>query len=101
MAAFEVMRNTLRVRELMLMGETADKTFYGVIDDGKPSGMQTFDQHLYELFDAGLITEETGLLAASDRSKLIMMMDSLKMRRGESVSELKLGGLEEDGLEFD
>lgn len=99
-AAFEVMRNTLRVRELMLAGESADKTFYGVVEDGKPSGMQTFDQNLFGLFEGGVITEETALLAATDRSKLIQMIDSLKMHRGESVSELKLDGLEDDGPEM-
>lgn len=99
-AAFEVMRNTLRIRELMLGGETTDKTFYGVVEEGKAHNMQTFDQHLAEFFKAGTITEETALLTASDRSKLIMMIDSLKMQRGESVSELQVGGLEED-LELD
>lgn len=37
-AAFEVMRNTLRVKELILGGETADKTFYGVLEEGGPHG---------------------------------------------------------------
>ncbi|MBU1248314.1 MAG: PilT/PilU family type 4a pilus ATPase [Proteobacteria bacterium] len=95
-AAFEVMRNTLRIRELMLGGEDGDKTFYGIIADGQPYGMQTFDQHLFALFEAGSITEETAMLAASDRSKLGMMIDNIKMKRGESISQLKVGELEED-----
>lgn len=97
-AAFEAMRNNLRVRELIINGESGDKTFYNVIADGQPHGMQTFDQHLYALFEDGTISEKTALLAASDRSSLTRMIDHLKTERGESVSELRLGGLEEDDL---
>ncbi len=100
-ATFEIMRNTMRTRELMLNGESKEKTFYGVIEDGKPHGMNTFDQDIFKLFEAGKVTEETATLAASDRSKIVMMIDKLKMQRGESVSQLKVSELEPDGLKLD
>ena len=34
-AAFEVLKNTLRVKELILQGESVDKTFYSVLEAGE------------------------------------------------------------------
>ncbi|HMM37471.1 MAG TPA: PilT/PilU family type 4a pilus ATPase [Desulfovibrio sp.] len=95
-AAFEVMRNTLRVKELILGGETLDKTYYGVLEEGGPHGMNTFDQCFFQLFQKGLVTEETATLSASDRSKLVQMIDKLKTDRGETADELILEGLEDE-----
>ncbi|MGE4552552.1 MAG: type IV pilus twitching motility protein PilT [Desulfovibrionaceae bacterium] len=98
-AAFEVLRNTLRVRELILNGESEEKTFYGVLEQGGAQGMFTFDQCLLKLYLDGAIAEDTALLAASDRSKLTMLIDQEKTRRGESSSDLVIEGLEmDDGL---
>lgn len=95
-AGFEIMRNTLRIRELILAGETPEKTFYNVLHEGKAHGMHTFDQYFMSLFEQGLITEETAVMAASDRSRLVQMLDRVKMKRGESISDLKLEGFEEE-----
>ena len=97
-AAFEVMRNTLRIKELILGGETVDKTFYGVLEEGAPHGMNTFDQDFFQLFQKGLISEETATLSASDRSRLVQMIDRLKTDRGEAADELVLEGLEDEEL---
>lgn len=95
-AAFEVMKNTLRIKELILQGEGGDKTFYDVLEQGAAFGMQTFDQHFLTLYEAGLVTEETALLSASDRSRLGQMIDTLKARRGDQSTSLVLEGLEEE-----
>ena len=92
-AAFEVLKNTLRVKELILQGESADKTFYSVLEAGAASGMQTFDQHCLELFEAGQISAETALLSASDRSRLGQMLDRAKTARGQKVTSLVIEGL--------
>ena len=95
-AAFEVLRNTLRVREIILNGESEGKTFYGVLEQGGAQGMFTFDQCLLDLYLAGTIAEDTALLAASDRSKLTMLIDQEKSKRGENSSDLVIEGLEMD-----
>lgn len=95
-AAFEVLRSTMRVRELMLQGEQTGKSYYAVLEEGGPHGMHTFDQHLFTLFEQGLIEEDTALFASSDRSRLLQMLDSHKIGKGESVSDLRIGGLVED-----
>ncbi|WP_022661384.1 type IV pilus twitching motility protein PilT [Paucidesulfovibrio longus] len=95
-AAFEVLRNTLRVRELVLQGEQGGKSFYEVLEEGGTHGMNTFDQSLFALFEQGFIEENTALLSASDRARLVRLLDRLKSSRGESVSDLRLSGIEED-----
>lgn len=92
-AAFEVLKNTLRVKELILQGESEDKTFYNVLEAGATSGMQTFDQNFLALFEAGRISAETALLSASDRSRLGQMLDRAKTARGQKVTSLVIEGL--------
>ncbi len=92
-AAFEVLRNTMRVKELILQGESGDKTFYSVLEAGATYGMQTFDQHFLALFEAGAISEETALLSSSDRSRLAQMLDRAKALKGQKVTSLVIEGL--------
>ncbi len=94
-AAFEILRSTLRIRELILNGESDEKTFYNVLAESGAHGMQTFDQHFFQLYEQGIVTEETALLSATDRALLKRMIDELKSARGQSVSDLVLEGLEE------
>ncbi|MDO9083028.1 MAG: PilT/PilU family type 4a pilus ATPase, partial [Humidesulfovibrio sp.] len=92
-AAFEVLKNTLRIKELIQQGESGDKTFYSVLEAGGAFGMQTFDQHFLALFEAGAISEETALLSASDRSRLGLLLDRAKSVRGQKVTSLVIEGL--------
>lgn len=93
-ACFEVMRNNLRIRELILNGESEEKTFYGVVETSSAFNMFTFDQHLADLFQKGIITAETAMLNASDKSKLGKTIDRIKSERGEKVTDI--GQLEVD-----
>jgi len=85
-AAFEIMANNLRVRDLIINGETEDRTFYDVIEDGSPLGMQTFDQHILELYEQGLISEETAKIYGSRKSAIGRGLDRIKAARGESTT---------------
>jgi twitching motility protein PilT len=85
-AAFEIMANNLRVRDLILNGESEDRTFYDIIADGTALGMQTFDQHILELYENGLISEETAKVYASRKSAIGRGLDKIKAARGESTS---------------
>ena len=93
-AAFEIMRTSLRVRDLIVNGEREDKTFSHVIAAAANRGMVTFDQYLGNLFLDGTITEETAMLYASDRTQLGQTIDKVKAERGEKVTDI-------DGLELD
>ncbi len=85
-AAFEIMANNLRVRDLILNGETEDRTFYDIIEDGSALGMQTFDQHILELYEHGLISEETAMVYSSRKSAIGRGLDKIKAARGEATT---------------
>ena len=87
-AVQEILAMNLRVRELVLGGETEDKTFYQVVSEGRTSGMQTFDQHLVELFSANTISADTARLYASDTSVVLREVDRIRVERGEDTSGL-------------
>ncbi len=100
-AAMEILRTSLRIKDLILNGETENKTFYDVITEGSALEMRTFDQHILELFDNGLITEESALSYCSYKSEVSRGLDRMKADRGEATSTL--GGLhmEEEEKEND
>jgi twitching motility protein PilT len=93
-AALEVMGMNLRVEEVILNGESEGKTYYEIIQDGEPLGMQTFDTHILQLFREELITEETALSYASKRSVVARGLDQYKAEKGEKTSDI-------DGLAMD
>jgi twitching motility protein PilT len=90
--ALEIMGSNLRVRELIQNGESKDKTFYQVISDSRPFGWQTFDQHITELYAAGVISSEVAKTYSSDVSVVSRQIDKIKAGRGQETSAL--GNLE-------
>lgn len=96
-AAMEVLCTSLRVRDLIINGESEEKTYYNVVKEGATRNMRTFDQHLAELFQSGQITEKTALSYASHRSEVKRSMDTIKAARGERTSSIE--GLTMEGDE--
>jgi twitching motility protein PilU len=70
--AIEVLLGTPRVRELLK--KAAIEEMKTAMVAGTTDGMQTFDQSLYGLLQAGLITEEDALLAADSANDLRLRM---------------------------
>jgi len=58
--------------------------------------MRTFDQHLLELYEQGLITEESAISYSSRRSEIKRGLDTLKSARGEKTSDIDGLHLEEE-----
>ena len=85
-AALEIMGMNLRVKDLIANGETEEKTFYNIIEDGTAHGMMTFDQHILQLFEEGLVTEETAMGYCSRKSAVGRGLDRIKAARGESTT---------------
>ena len=85
-AAFEIMGMNLRVRELIMHGEAEDKSFYEIISDSKALGWQTFDQHILELYEEGIITEETAMGYCTRKTSVNRGLDRIKAARGESTT---------------
>ncbi|MGA3282174.1 MAG: PilT/PilU family type 4a pilus ATPase [Smithella sp.] len=95
-AAFEAMSTSLRVKDVILHGESEGKTFADIILQGRPFGMMSFDDCIIELFEKDLITEDTAITYASNRATVGRGIDSIKKTRGEKTSSI--GKLEVDKL---
>ncbi|MBW2084119.1 MAG: PilT/PilU family type 4a pilus ATPase, partial [Deltaproteobacteria bacterium] len=93
-AAFEIMKTNLRVKDVILHGEAEGKTFYEIIEASQPFGMMTFDQSIVELYKEGLITEEVALSYCSRKAVVGRAIDSIKAARGEKTTTI-------EGLDID
>lgn len=93
-AAVEIMKTNLRVKESVTLGESEGKTFYDIIDAGEAFGMQTFDKAIIRAFEAGFITEDTAIAYASRKAVVGRGIDMLKAAKGERTSDI-------DGLKID
>jgi twitching motility protein PilT len=88
-AALEVMGMNLRVVDSILNGESEGKYFYDIIADGHAMGMQTFDQHILELYEAGAVTEETAMGYCSRKSAMGRGLDQVKAAKGEETTSIQ------------
>ena len=93
-AALEIMGMNLRVKDVILNGESEGKTYSDIISNGRAFGMQTFDQHILNLFKDNLVSEETAYAYCSQKNALSRGMDVLKRQRGEKTTDI-------DGLTID
>jgi twitching motility protein PilT len=93
-AAFEILGTNLLVKDMVLHGETEEKTFYDVMERSQAFHMMTFDQCIAEHFKNGLITEETAMAYASRRSVMGRAVGAIKSERGEKTTTI-------EGLEID
>ena len=93
-AAFEILGSNLLVQDMILHGETEEKTFYEVMERSQAFHMMTFDQCIAEHFRNGLISEETAMAYASHRSAMGRAIGGIKSERGEKTTSI-------EGLEMD
>ena len=93
-ATFEILGTNLRVKDLVLHGESEGKTFYEIMEASNAFGMITFDQHIIGIFEQGLITQETARAYCSQKGVVGRGIDSIKSARGEATTDI--GNLEID-----
>ncbi|TWI68123.1 twitching motility protein PilT [Desulfobotulus alkaliphilus] len=93
-AAFEILGTSLRVKDVIMHGESDGKTFYEMIQAGRHRGLCTFDDSITELYEKGLVTEATALAYASKRESVARGIDRVKSARGEKTTDI-------DNLEID
>ena len=92
-AAFEILGSNLMVKDIILNGETEEKTFYDIMERSQAFGMMTFDQCIAEHYKNGLVTEETAMAYASRKAIVGRSIDSIKAAKGEkttSIEDLKI-----------
>jgi twitching motility protein PilT len=89
-AALEIMGNSLRVKDSVEHGESEGKTFYEIIESSATFGWRTFDMAALDLYDNGLVTEETALLYCSNKGVVSRGIDRIKKIKGQTAAP---GGL--------
>src|SRR5688572_23863193 len=90
-AALEIMGNGLRVKDSIEHGEAEGKTFYDIIEASATFGWKTFDSAVLELYENGLVTEETALLYCSNKGVVSRGIDKIKKVKGQA--NMSSGGL--------
>ena len=76
--ALEVLRNTQAIRDSILRGETKSEIVELIKNGRQQYGMQTFDQHLMDLVDQGVVDYETAYHNASSPSDFELVMRTLR-----------------------
>jgi twitching motility protein PilT len=77
------------VKDIVLNGEEGDKTYDSVMTEGRTFGMTTFDEYIIELYEKGMITQETALTYATHRAVVGRGVDSVKSSRGEKTTDIE------------
>jgi twitching motility protein PilT len=93
-AAFEMMGSSIRVKDAILNGESEGKTFYEMQQKAKPFGWSTFDDYIIDLYQKGLVSEETALTYASRKPVVSRGIDQIKAAKGQKTTDI-------EGLQID
>jgi twitching motility protein PilT len=89
-AAFEILKSTLRTREYILKGEGEGKSLLDAMRDGSNEGMQYFDGEIEKYIRSGTIDTETGLAASTNPGNLrLLLADLLEPQSGIPSFELE------------
>ncbi|PYX90035.1 MAG: twitching motility protein, partial [Acidobacteria bacterium] len=76
-AAFELLKSTLRTREYMEKGESEGKSLTDAMRDGNMDGMHCFDQTIEEMIRTGVIEFETGIAYATNPGNLRLELSDM------------------------
>lgn len=97
-AVVEILRKNTRIKDMIL--DSRDDEIPDAIADGRNTyGMQTFDQHLLDLYRDGVITREEALDKASKRNDLDLQIKNVDLAKkrdlaaesGESTEDMLAG----------
>ena len=88
----EIMGSSLRTRETITYGESENKTFQEIIEAGDTLGWHSFDQSLRVAFEQNLISEETAISYANNKTRMRQTLDTILKSRGAAVAS-DLSGL--------
>ena len=89
--ACEVMIKNIRIRDMIL--EDRDSEIYDAIEQSKNTyGMQTFEQHLLDMYTSGIITKEEALKSASRRENLDIKIKGADLAKKRAI----VASIEED-----
>jgi twitching motility protein PilT len=73
-AALEILKSTMRTRDYVVKGENEGRSLTDAMHDGSVDGMQTFDDEIEKLWNAGVISRETAMAYATNPTNLALRM---------------------------
>ena len=76
-AAFEMLKSTLRTREYMEKGEAEGKSLTDAMRDGNLDGMQCFDQTIEDMIRKGIVEFETGIAYATNPGNMRLELSDM------------------------
>lgn len=76
-AAFEILKSTVRTREYVERGENEGKTLLDAMRDGSMDGMQCFDDEIEKLIRSKAVDPTTGLSYATNAGNLRLQLADL------------------------
>jgi twitching motility protein PilT len=89
-AVHDILRNNMRAKESILLGESEGKTFYEIQDQSRSTyQMQTFDQAITDAYAAGQVTEETAVAYSTRKAIVSRNIDKIKQARGERTTDIE------------
>ena len=68
------LKSTMRTRDYVMKGETDGRSLTDAMHDGSVDGMQTFDDEIEKLWNAGVISKETAMAYASNPTNLALRL---------------------------
>lgn len=90
-AAFEILRSTMRTREYVQHGETEGKSLVDAMRDGSTEGMQCFDDQLEKLVRENTIDTETAFSYATNPGNLrLQLADLLELQSDVPSANVKI-----------
>ena len=94
-AALEILKSTMRTRDYIVKGESEGRSLTDAMHDGSVDGMQTFDDEIEKLWQAGTISKETALAYATNPTNLALRLTdeperAKKKKKDESGSMLSM-----------
>jgi twitching motility protein PilT len=81
-AAFEILKSTMRTRDYVEKGETEGKSLLDAMRDGETEGMQYFDGEIEKLIRVKIVDIETGLSYSTNAGNLRLQIADLIERDG-------------------
>lgn len=85
-AAFEILKSTVRTREYVERGENEGKTLLDAMRDGSMDGMQCFDDEIEKLIRAKTVDPTTGLSYATNAGNLRLQLADMFEDESNSAS---------------
>jgi len=92
-AAIEILKSTMRTRDYVMKGESEGRSLSDAMHDGSVDGMQTFDDEIEKLWNAGIISKEIALTYATNPTNLALRLtdepEAAKKEEGSMLSMLE------------